>query len=203
MLAVLRPVLISAFSVFICTQALAFSRFEGGVSGGGGNVINPAPPDRAADHEDVEHIVKASVSYTYWYFKSVQGDYISGQMKPELSAIFTKIFAGGKDFESVLTKVQPDVQEEGPCHDFDYKPVDASIRSSRANSFCVSSYAIANKVNFKEIPIQSAALMAHEYSEIMGLNEEEAVSIQKNAIERMKASNLPPLSVNFDEFWRK
>lgn len=166
---------------------------DGGVSGGGGNVINPTPPDQILDGDSVEHVVKSSVAYTHIYFKNVHTQYLAGELPSDVAPVFEKLFADTNRFQRILEEVQPHVVEESPCYDRGMNPVDASIVTYKTGRFCVSAHAIAKKVRVDEIPIQSAALMAHEYSEIAGLNEGEAVTVQKKALEDLKNSDLPPL----------
>lgn len=183
--------LIMALSLSSVTYGLSCS--QGGVSGGGGNVINPTPPDEIADSEQVEHLVKASVVYTHIYFKNVHAQYLAGEIDSDIKPVFEKLFADRKLLKRTLSEVRPHVENERPCFDRELKPVDASIVNSKAGRFCVSAYSVGQKVDVSEIPIQSAALMAHEYSELMGLDENEAVTVQKKALEDLSSTALPPL----------
>lgn len=192
---------LSVVSLTLIISGTAYSRpisRDGGVSGGGGNVINPTPPERIIDGDSVEHVVKASVAYTRLYFKNVHAQYLAGELPSDINPVFEKLFADRDHFVRVLEEVRPHVVEETPCYDRGMNPVDASIVSGRPGRFCVSAYSMARKVHVDEIPIQSAALMAHEYSELVGLNEDDAVTVQKKALEDLKNSDLPPLKA-FEE----
>lgn len=185
-------ILLSGSSV--CWSLPSFLR-QGGVSGGGGNIINPQQPTYVLATEDAEHLVKASVLYTQIFFSKAQKQYADQSAPIEIIPIYEKIFADESSLNKVLTEVHPKVRDSGPCYDFSQKPVDASVVSHEPNHFCVSSYSVARKVEAEQIPVQAAALMAHEYSEIMGLNEDEAVVIQKQALKFLQSESLPPLEV--------
>ena len=169
------------------------SQLEGGVSGGGGNVLNPTPPSRSIDEETAEHLVKSSYRYVKILVQEKFQKMATGNLNQEDFKIYAKILRGPKDIFAVIDQVRPKVEEEKPCYDLARKPVDASIVSKTPNTFCVSSYSLAKKVDAEEIPLQSSALMIHEYSEIMGLSEQEAVELQAKALEDLNAMDLPPL----------
>ncbi|MDG0817219.1 hypothetical protein [Bdellovibrio svalbardensis] len=169
---------------------------EGGVSGGGGNVINPQMPTSTVDPEEAEHIVKASAVYTQIFFAHAKAQFANGEASSEILPVYKKLFSGPRDLDTVLQNVRPHVRESGPCYDYNMQPVDASVAGSLPNRFCVSAFALSRKVQADQIPVQAAALMAHEYTEIMGLDEDEAVMIQKQALQDLQIVNLPPLSVH-------
>lgn len=182
------------FTISLNLPSMAANR-EGGVSGGGGNVIRPTPPNYPQNTEHVEHTVKASLQYTQIFLENKAISFQHNQIPSDAYEIYAKIFQNEKNIFSILQTVRPRVEEHQPCFDFNSKPVDASIAAAKPNSFCVSAYSLAKKVIHTEIPIQSAALMAHEYSEILGLSESEAVRIQSDAIDELNQMQLPPLEV--------
>lgn len=197
MTSVFRTLSVSLLTLVISGTAYCrpYTR-DGGVSGGGGNVINPTPPDRILDGDSVEHVVKSSVAYTRIYFRNVRSQYLAGELPSNITPVFEKLFSDEARFQRVLAEVRPHIVEESPCYDRAMNPVDASIVTPTPGRFCVSAFSMARKVHVDEIPIQAAALMAHEYSEIVGLDENEAVTVQKRALEDLKNSDLPPLYVN-------
>lgn len=195
----LRYSLILAMMFFVCTsQARPFFR-EGGVSGGGGNVINPTPPNEALDGETAEEIVKASFKYVHIYLQDKASQYQNNEMSPADQNLYAKIFEGNNNIINAVGTIRPKVEDERPCFDFASKPVDASVVSRKPNTFCVSAFSLGQKVIHSEIPIQSTALMIHEYSELIGLSEDEAVIFQTKALEDLKTMELPPLEISEDD----
>jgi hypothetical protein len=159
----------------------------GGVSGGGGNVIDPTPPDVLPDSETVEHLVKRSYRHVRFYLENKEQQFQNGQLDPNEHGLFAKVFEGRTNIITALDLVKPDVEDSKPCYDYEQQPVDASIATDSKNKFCVSSYSLRQKVIRSEIPRQSTALMIHEYSEIVGTSEEDAVAIQKVVLEDLKS----------------
>ena len=100
--------------------------------------------------------------------------------------LFAKIFSGPQNILEILHIVTPDIEEHKPCFDFDRQPVDASIATLKKNTFCLSAFNIRRKVIESEIPAQTMALAIHEYSEVIGLNEEEAVALQTRVLIELK-----------------
>lgn len=159
---------------------------EGGVSGGGGNVINPQVPNRPMDLERAEQVVKSSLSHTRAFFAHAKVQYQRGQGSPEILSVYRKLFSNDENLRLVLKTVRPQIREHGPCYDYDQNPVDASVVSSQPDRFCISSFALSRKVLPEFIAAQAAALMAHEYTEIAGLGEFEAVLIQKQVLQDLQ-----------------
>ena len=165
----------------------------GGVSGGGGNVISATPPVAPTDSETAEELIKKSRQFVNLYLGQKSEKFQANQMNDQEHILYSKIFAGPKNILNAVEKISPDIEDDGPCYDYENKPVDASIANRPKNKFCISAHSISQKVDHQEIPIQSAALMIHEYSEIVGTTEEEAVTLQTQAIEELKQMDLPPL----------
>jgi hypothetical protein len=99
---------------------------------------------------------------------------------------FAKLFAQPQSVFAVIEQVWPSVRDSRPCYDSAQNPVDGSVANFHEGTFCISAYSIAQKVHRKEIPAQSAALLMHEYSELVGLTESEAVSLQSHVLEDFK-----------------
>lgn len=189
----LKRTLIAVITLSGCfAQARLFR--EGGVSGGGGNVLNPQNPQVILDSEKAEHIVRASSLYARIFFANAEEQYVKGTAPAAVMSVYEKIFENN-DVSQVLESVRPHVRDSGPCYDYAYQPVDASVVSPLPDQFCVSSFALSHKVLPESLPIQAAALMAHEYSEVMGLGETEAVIIQKQALQDLEQLALPALDV--------
>ncbi len=154
----------------------------GGVSGGGGNVMNPTPPEGYQDPEMVEDQVKSLVSVLRTYLLNKHNEFKKGTLSPEHNRLFGALFLPPQNVFSVMQSVVPHVDDDRPCFDSDRRPVDGSIFSHRPNRFCISSFSLARKVHFREIPAQATALMLHEYSEWMGLSEDQAQVLQAKAL---------------------
>lgn len=190
--------------VFLVTLIAVFSWAqpfirEGGVSGGGGNVINPTPPQESLDGDAAEEIVKASFKYVRIYLEDKAIRYQNNQMTLKDKHLYSKLFEGQNNIMNAVRTVRPKVEDDHPCFDYASRPVDASVVSRKPNTFCVSAFMLGQKVVHTEIPIQSTALMIHEYTEIVGVSEEEAVIFQTKALEDLKTMPLPPLQVSEDD----
>ncbi|GIL17947.1 MAG: hypothetical protein FMNOHCHN_03599 [Ignavibacteriaceae bacterium] len=164
------------------------SRLMGGVSGGGGNVINPMPPERNLDPEVAEDIIENSVAHVQTYLADLERTHRSPNSDTELKQLYKKIFDGPQSIHRVVQQVEPKVEETRPCYDAQAKPVDGSIYSRKRNTICISAYTLSQKVHEAEIQDQSIALMLHEYGELVGLSEDEAVLLQKKALEDLRAT---------------
>lgn len=159
---------------------------HGGVSGGGGNVIDPREPDRYLDPEEAEGIVESSHSIFYKYIVNKKKMFHSNQLNQTQSEVFRPVFEAPRDIIETIHKVRVHVEDDHSCWDAQKRPVDGSIFSKKDNSICISAFNLAQKAHVEDIPHQSAALMLHEYSELVGLSEEEAVQVQVEALSDLR-----------------
>lgn len=90
-----------------------------------------------------------------------------------------------KNIINAFKKVRIHVESEEPCYTLNGTPADGSIFSEKSNSVCISAKTIAEKVHIEEVPKQAAALSLHEYAEVIGLSEEDAVNLQKRALDEL------------------
>lgn len=156
--------------------------FAGGMSGGGGNVFPVRVPESYQDPEQVEDSIHSSRRMAVQTLQTLQSELaVAESADPILSAIF----ALPGDIVATSQRVKPHIEEDEPCYDRHGAPVDGSILSERAGRFCISAFTIAQKVHAEEIQAQAAALMIHEYSELVGASEEEAQHIQKAALNKL------------------
>lgn len=178
-------------SLLIATPCFALM---GGVSGGGGNVINPTPPDEINQDlhqttEHVEHLIHSSHIPVSKFFKLKENQLNNNQVSVAEALILRKLFTGDYNIYRIMHLFPTKVQEDKPCFDSLGNAVDGSIYSEKPNTICVSAHRLVEKVHISEIPIQSHALLVHEYSELVGLTEDEAVLLQKNALDIFKQQN--------------
>jgi hypothetical protein len=182
--------LISALPTFANSSFFQENSFsgDGGVSGGGGNVISPTPPDRYIDPDHVEHLVKNSVDGVKTYFFESERKYRRGlpvEEKP-YQKIYDALFDREINIHEIIKRNFPEVEDSRPCFDLDRNPVDGSFKSNGESEICISAYNLAKKVNIKEMEAQSIALMAHEYVELAGLSDDDAVTFQKKVLKDLK-----------------
>jgi len=107
-------------------------------------------------------------------------------MTPEQIIAFAPVFNSEKNIESVMTEVRMYVKDHSTCRDADQKPVDGSIVNPVPDSICISAFNIANKTDAADIPPQSTALILHEYGELIGLTEAQAVMLQTLVLEELR-----------------
>ena len=165
--------------LFLVTQSL----LAGGVSGGGGHVINPSTPETYQDPKQIEEMIKCTIKPVQAYLLKKHAEYQYGLLPADQAKAFGKVFTAPKSIHEAFKKVKMDVPDEQSCFDYDNQPVDGSIFHENKRQVCISAKNIADKVRIDEVKAQSGALIIHEYSEIVGLNEEEAVELQKISLE--------------------
>jgi hypothetical protein len=169
-----------------CLSNFAFA--AGGISGGGGNVINPTPPTEVQDVRLVRAIIKGSKELLVKFISAKYALFKTGSMDEESLRMYGQLFADNEhNLHEVMDDIKIDSPLDKPCYDQNNNEFDGSTLDSRSNSICISAQRLAKNTILEEIPVQAAALAMHEFSEVVGLTDEEAIIIQKHAIEQLKS----------------
>lgn len=78
------------------------------------------------------------------------------------------------------------VNDTTPCYDQNGKERDGSIyRNDGKQGVCISTFNLSQKIRSDAVQTQLVALMAHEYSHLLGTNETQANKIQKYVLNYM------------------
>lgn len=173
-------------SLLILITVIPAWSFEGGVSGGGGNTISPRAPSYPVDPETAEHMIYQARGVLRNYLMTKKQAYLVGALPIEQMAAFAPVFSAKQKVEDTIENAQLHVSDRHACKDKNDKPVDGSTITPTPNSICISAYNIAHKVDISDITPQSAALMLHEYGELVGLSEDQAVKIQSAALSELR-----------------
>ncbi len=174
------------FTSAICSASAAII-FNGGVSGGGGNMISPKPPVSENDPEIVEEIVGKAQTTVLEYIWQKRNEYENNRLPESHRAAFVPLFEADNKIENAVRSTRLHIADEHACWDSQHRPVDGSTVTKDSNSICISAYNIAKKADLSDIHPQSAALMIHEYSELVGLSEEQAIKVQARALEDLRS----------------
>ncbi len=172
--------------VFFISNLFLSVSFAGGVSGGGGNVIDPTLPEGPQDSEIIERMIKRTTLDLKTYVQNKKNHFENGQMNSDDFNLYKPLFYNSTPIDIIIQKIKVKVQEHRPCYDSSKTPVDGSIHSESSDSICLSALRISKKVHIQDVPAQSLALMMHEYSEVIGMNEEFAVTLQKRTLEDLQ-----------------
>ncbi|MBS1971082.1 MAG: hypothetical protein JSU04_12280 [Bdellovibrionales bacterium] len=160
--------------------------FEGGVSGGGGNTLSPRAPSYPVDPETAEHMIYNARGVLKNYLTLKKQAYLVGALPIEQMAAFAPVFSAKARVEDTIEKAHLHVSDRHACKDENNNPVDGSTITPTPNSICISAYNISRKVDVSDITPQSAALMLHEYGELVGLSEDQAVKVQSAALSELR-----------------
>ena len=169
--------------------ALLFSQsiMAGGISGGGGNVILPTPPNVIQDPREIRHIIRGSKSLLCKFISAKYALYRSGSMSNDDMRMYSVLFLeDGFNLHEVMEEITLDIPIDRPCYDRDGNIFDGSTFNQKEHSVCISAYTIAKKVDLLEVPMQAAALAMHEFSEVVGLSDDDAIVLQKEVLDELK-----------------
>jgi hypothetical protein len=173
-------------SLIFLFSGVSASASRGGVSGGGGNMISPRAPSKPVSLHTAERLVYHAREALLSYVNKKRIAFEKGQLGPEQALAFAPIFNAGQKIETVISEAQLHVAERHSCWDENHQPVDGSTITPVPDAICISAFNISRKADVSDIPPQSAALMLHEYSELIGLDEEQAVQAQTKALEELR-----------------
>lgn len=153
-----------------------------GVSGGGGNVMYPVSPRNPALVAEVQAKLNEARPSVAAYFEAKQALFVKGNLSPEESALFAPLFKTGQGVVATARQTGLDIEQTTPCYDSSATPVDGSIFSDDHGEICVSALSISKRVERADVPAQSAALLAHEFTEVLGFGEDDAVRVQAKVL---------------------
>lgn len=179
-----RHTLMASLLMFSTSNALALN--YGGMSGGGGNVLNPTPPDRTVNRYEVRALAKhlptllPKVAQYLAHKQSILAQTPVGQAGADEG--LRPLFQTRHAILRLLRTVPLDVEHHKSCFDGSGNPVDGSVAEDD-DDVCLSALNIALKVHPTEIDAQSKALIVHEYGEKAGLDEAAAISVQAHVLE--------------------
>ncbi|MBK7891092.1 MAG: hypothetical protein IPJ84_09685 [Bdellovibrionales bacterium] len=170
----------------LLTASNAFALNRGGMSGGGGNVMNPTPPDRLVNRHEVRALANRlptllpKVAHYLAQKQSSLAQIPVGQAGADEN--LRPLFQTRYSILRLLKTVPLDVEHHKSCFDGSGNPVDGSVAEDD-DEVCLSALNIALKVHPTEIDAQSQALIVHEYGEKAGLDEAAAISVQAQVLE--------------------
>lgn len=157
---------------------LSISAFTGVLNGGGGGLL----PQDTISYYDLREIIIASRAELILFFNAQKGrTYKNGTLQ---SQEIKKLFDGTTTIFDVIKKNKIYVagDQRLSCKDENGNVVDGSIVSPKPNSICISMAKIAEQVSLSNARPQVLALIAHEYSHLLGFNENEAEALQKQLL---------------------
>lgn len=178
------------FLVFVATHATAKHGLDlnGGVSGGGGFVISPETPDQYVSPDKVESLIeKQAEPCLENYLINKKKKFDNGELPGHEFNTLEPILKQGVIFKTIKN-TRLIVVDGNSCFGSNGEPTDGSFFKDKKKAICISAKNLAEKVHHKELKPQTLALMMHEYSEMLGFSEDEAVSVQKIVLEDLKNS---------------
>jgi len=151
--------------------------FAGGVDGGGGNT-RPGQPVTEAELRQVLDQGRSMVIF-------LMNSYSSAATGKRPQPLPVKLFAGPVSMLDRLRAVDVTLVTAGPCLDEAGNPVDGSA-SQRKQTVCLSLPRLLEKLNRDNLRNQTLALVAHEYSHLVGTTESEAEELQEYVLETLR-----------------
>lgn len=152
---------------------------NGGVSdGGGGSVGSSAVTPR--------QIAQGVPSLAHWilpWLYRQQAQFLGLSPADQKNSVVAKLFpAQGDDILALIPKISFELRLSGPCFDAKGAPKEGSIFAKNKNQLCLSPFLLSQKLSSSDMSAETAALMIHELSHLLGTSEAEAVAIQKSAL---------------------
>lgn len=175
--------LLTISSVLATLQVYA----SGGVSGGGGNLISPTAPTEKQDPREMRNIIRGSKHLLQKFVNAKYVLYKNGSMDYESLRLYSVLFADSENnIHEVMEELNLEIPLDKPCYDSEGNIFDGSTFGQKEHSVCISAYSIAQKCDKNEVPRQATALIFHEFSEVSGLSDEDAITLQKQVLAELK-----------------
>jgi hypothetical protein len=179
---------------FLLTVPLAQA---GGITAGGGG-ITPAQP---VTIEDVRQAVLASNEALHLWLQGQEIWWRTGKIKVPGSA-YGKLFSFNSEPEKkrqriyrILSKLSVEFRENDSCYDSAGTEKDGSIytEGNQKLAICISGRNLAQKLNRDDYEAQTAALILHEVSHLLGTDEHEAMEIQERSVAGLRRTTFANL----------
>ena len=150
----------------------------GGFSGGGGNVMFAVAPTRPMPIPAVEQAVVKARAVLISYLASRRTLSARQHLSPREQESLRILFNAPQPILEIVLKTRIGLVTASPCFDEMGGMFDASTLGWSGGSICVSTTNLALKVSASEMHAQTAALLLHEFSEVAGLSDEQAIKVQ-------------------------
>jgi hypothetical protein len=169
--------ILSLFLLFaLATEARPIN---GGVSDGGGGSVGSS----AVTPEQIAQAVPPLAHWILPWLYRQQAQFQTLSPADQKDSTVAKLFpAHGDDILVLIPKISFELRLSGPCFDANHTPKEGSIFAKNKNQICLSPFLLSQNLNSSDVAAETAALMIHELSHLLGTNEAEAVAIQKLAI---------------------
>lgn len=151
----------------------------GGISGGGGT----RTPKHPVSSEEVKVLINSSKHEITKYFNKLEIYFGLNNKEHCHLEICQKLFGGEKSIQSIIAETSVHLEEERPCLSPQGIAYDGYAPGPIENSICISVYNITKKVSKREARSEILALMAHEYTHLLGSTEEEAELLQEDILD--------------------
>lgn len=157
---------------------------DGGMSGGGGVVLPVAKLVNILDTETAEAYVKSSRQIANSYLSDKYIELKNAHGNSHQKHILGKLFSVKiDDILATTKKYKVIILDDEACVAPPNKAVDGSFEVIKKFSYiCISTFSITPKVDASEFKQQVAALLIHEYTELLGHDESYAVQVQEHVL---------------------
>jgi hypothetical protein len=170
---------------FVCLMLLSVEAMAGGMSGGGGNVLVSRESSAHTNIELTARLIDEAHSQIIPYLKlkreQIQND-------ENAAPILEKLFALNPQILNLIESAAPNILMSRPCLDDRSRKYDGSARPHAEAPLCISAWRIGHKLKQSEVTNQAIALLLHEYSELSGFSDREAIELQTYALKDLNAN---------------
>jgi len=77
-----------------------------------------------------------------------------------------------------MKRVNIAIETDDACYDRKHLPFDERTMGAQPNTICMSALSLSRRVEVDMMPVETTALLLHEYSEVVGLSDPQAVLAQ-------------------------
>lgn len=166
--------------ISVLAQSAAYA--AGGVGSGGGETL----ASERVGLDQIAQAIQSSRNLVTAFLNHAEREMILGSANPRpdpLPKAYSLFFSGSESVFDVLNLVRVEILRDAPCISSDGNPYDGSVLSGVPHGICMSASRMLKKLTFANYRAEVAALMLHEISHLVGSTEEQAVEIQKVALQ--------------------
>lgn len=154
----------------------------GGMSAGGGNFLLTIAPENPGPVALAQSIANEAHGNLADYLRAKKQAWLAHSLPAQQQEAFAPLFSSQQDVLTIVASRQVDVEAQDSCWDANRDQVDGSIFAKNAHAVCLSARNLSLKSITADYYPQSLALLGHEFGELAGLSEDQAVLLQKQIL---------------------
>ena len=143
-----------------------------------GNVIAPTMVQNPQNPILVSRVIEHARQVLPSYLVQKENELKRGRLSASDTTALGPLLRRKTLIVMAMKRVRIAIETQDACYDRKHVPFDGSTLGSQPNSICMSALSLSRRVEADMMPVEATALLLHEYSEVIGLSDQQAILAQ-------------------------